>query len=120
MAFDAAALVSVLLLQVQGMLCCGAGTLVHHTIVSVLLLQVQGMLCCGAGTLVHHTIGWWDVKLDNAYKGCSEYRVGEYRASVSVLTPCFAYTSVYCCPGSSRCLPCAQERQEQKQPCTPA
>ena len=30
-----------------------------------------------AGALVHHTIGWWDVKMAEAYLGCSEYRIGE-------------------------------------------
>ncbi|KAL3158493.1 hypothetical protein ABBQ38_010725 [Trebouxia sp. C0009 RCD-2024] len=39
-----------------------------------------------AGTLVHHTIGWWDVKLNNPYKGCSHYRVDNVAADLIMPT----------------------------------
>lgn len=63
---------------------------------SSLLLIAIGLIvdACAAGTLVHHTIGWWDVKLNNPYKGCSHYRVGE--TLVSLYCPLSILVSLYC------------------------
>ena len=41
-----------------------------------------------AGTLMHHTIGWWDVKLNTAYKGCSEYRIGKLHLQFTISLMC--------------------------------